>query len=51
MTLYQTPGEVSLFFVLSKTVGFMLLPSNFLIGLGIIGAILLATRWRGSDAG
>jgi uncharacterized SAM-binding protein YcdF (DUF218 family) len=33
-----------LFFVLSKTLGVMLLPTNFLIGLGLIGAILLATR-------
>jgi uncharacterized SAM-binding protein YcdF (DUF218 family) len=45
-TLYQTPHEDSLFFVLSKTLGFMLLPSNFLIGLGTIGAILLAARRR-----
>ena len=45
MTLYQTPGEVSLFFVLSKTVGFMVIPTNFLIGMAVIGAILLATRW------
>jgi hypothetical protein len=34
-----------LFFVLSKTLGIMLLPTNFLIGIGLIGAILLATRW------
>ena len=33
-----------MFFVLSKTVGFMLLPTNFLIGIGFIGAILQATR-------
>ncbi len=46
MTLYQTLREDSLFFVLSKTLGFMLMPSNFLMGLGVIGAILLATRWR-----
>src|SRR5690349_7407455 len=45
MTLYQTLREVSLFFVLSKTVGFMLLPTNFLIGLGVIGALLLLTRY------
>jgi len=32
------------FFVLSKTLGLMLLPTNFLIGVGLIGAILLATR-------
>ena len=44
MTLYQTPDEVSLFFVLSKTVGSLLLPSNFMIGLLLLGAILLATR-------
>jgi uncharacterized SAM-binding protein YcdF (DUF218 family) len=46
MTLYQTLREDSLFFMLSKTLGFMLMPSNFLIGLGTIGAILLMTRWR-----
>jgi uncharacterized SAM-binding protein YcdF (DUF218 family) len=46
MTLYQTLREDSLFFVLSKTLGFLLIPSNFLIGLATIGAILLATRWR-----
>src|SRR6476620_2483569 len=46
MTLYQTLREDSLFFVLSKTLGFLLMPSNFLIGLATIGAILLATRWR-----
>ena len=34
-----------LFFVLSKTLGFLLLPTNFLIGVGVIGAILLATRF------
>ena len=34
-----------LFFVLSKTIGVMLLPANFLIGIGLLGAILLATRW------
>jgi uncharacterized SAM-binding protein YcdF (DUF218 family) len=33
-----------LFFVLSKTVGFMLLPTNFLVGIALLGAILLATR-------
>ena len=31
--------------MLSKTIGVMLLPTNFLIGLGLIGAILLATRF------
>jgi uncharacterized SAM-binding protein YcdF (DUF218 family) len=34
-----------LFFVLSKTLGVMLLPSNFLIALGVVGLLLLATRW------
>ena len=34
-----------MFFVLSKTVGYMLIPSNFLIGLGLLGAILLLTRF------
>jgi uncharacterized SAM-binding protein YcdF (DUF218 family) len=34
-----------LFFVLSKTLGLMLLPTNFLIGAGLLGAILLATRF------
>jgi uncharacterized SAM-binding protein YcdF (DUF218 family) len=35
-----------LFFVLSKTLGVMLLPSNFLIGLGLIGVILLVMRFE-----
>jgi uncharacterized SAM-binding protein YcdF (DUF218 family) len=34
-----------LFFPISKTVGYLLLPSNFLIGLGLLGAILLLTRF------
>jgi len=34
-----------LFFALSKTLGVMALPTNFLIGLGIIGALLCASRW------
>jgi uncharacterized SAM-binding protein YcdF (DUF218 family) len=34
-----------LFFLLSKTLGIMLLPTNFLIGVGLLGAILLATRF------
>jgi uncharacterized SAM-binding protein YcdF (DUF218 family) len=34
-----------LFFVLSKTLGYMLLPTNFLIGIALLGAILLATRF------
>ena len=34
-----------MFFVLSKTLGTMLLPANFLIGLGVLGAILVLTRY------
>jgi uncharacterized SAM-binding protein YcdF (DUF218 family) len=36
-----------LFFVLSKTLGIVLLPTNFLVLLGILGVILLATRFAG----
>ena len=34
-----------MFFVLSKTLGYMMLPTNFLIGIGVLGIILLATRF------
>ncbi len=34
-----------MFFALSKTLGIMLLPTNFLIGLGFVGAMLLFTRF------
>jgi uncharacterized SAM-binding protein YcdF (DUF218 family) len=34
-----------LFFVLSKTLGVMLLPTNFLIGAELFGVVLLATRF------
>jgi uncharacterized SAM-binding protein YcdF (DUF218 family) len=34
-----------LFFLLSKTIGIMLLPTNLLIGVGLLGIILLATRF------
>jgi uncharacterized SAM-binding protein YcdF (DUF218 family) len=34
-----------LFFVLSKTLGVILLPANLLIGAGLVGAVLLATRF------
>ena len=34
-----------MFFLFSKTLGIMLLPTNFLIGVGIAGAIILATRF------
>lgn len=35
-----------MFFILSKTVAFLLLPSNMLVLLGLAGLALLATRWR-----
>src|SRR4029078_4623155 len=38
--------EALMFFILSKTVGFVLLPSNFLLLLALAGTVLLATRWR-----
>ena len=34
-----------MFFVLSKTLGALLLPTNFLIGVGLVGAILMFTRF------
>lgn len=34
-----------MFFVLSKTIGVMLLPSNFLIGIGLLGVVLCVTRF------
>jgi uncharacterized SAM-binding protein YcdF (DUF218 family) len=34
-----------LFFILSKTLGAMVLPTNFLIAVGFVGAILLVTRF------
>ena len=34
-----------MFFALSKTLGFVLTPSNFLIGIGLLGIILLFTRF------
>jgi len=35
-----------MFFVLSKTVASLLLPSNLLIVIGLVGVVLIATRWR-----
>jgi uncharacterized SAM-binding protein YcdF (DUF218 family) len=35
-----------MFFLLSKTVALLLLPSNFLILCGLAGVVLLMTRWR-----
>ena len=34
-----------MFFALSKTIGFLLLPTNFLIGIGLVGAVLMVTRF------
>lgn len=34
------------FFVLSKVIGFFAQPSNFLMALGIVGVVLLCTRFR-----
>jgi uncharacterized SAM-binding protein YcdF (DUF218 family) len=34
-----------LFFVLSKTLGVIVLPTNLLVLLGVFGVLLLATRW------
>jgi len=48
-TIWKFSERRPLFFILSKTIGVMLLPINFLIGLGLLGAVLLATRvgWLG----
>jgi uncharacterized SAM-binding protein YcdF (DUF218 family) len=35
-----------MFFLLSKTVAFLFLPSNFLVLCGLAGVVLLLTRWR-----
>jgi len=35
-----------MFFILSKTVAFLILPSNLLIALGLAGLLLMTTRWR-----
>jgi uncharacterized SAM-binding protein YcdF (DUF218 family) len=45
MTPYRVAQEVLLFFTLSKTLGVMLLPANFLLGMGVAGLILLCTRF------
>jgi uncharacterized SAM-binding protein YcdF (DUF218 family) len=44
MTIRTFSERRPLFFIFSKTIGVMLLPINFLIGLGVLGAVLLATR-------
>jgi uncharacterized SAM-binding protein YcdF (DUF218 family) len=35
-----------MFFILSKTLGFFAAPSNFLMAIGLLGVLLLCTRWR-----
>jgi uncharacterized SAM-binding protein YcdF (DUF218 family) len=40
-----------MFFVLSKTVSLLLLPSNLIVLIGLIGLLLLATRFRRSGRG
>lgn len=35
-----------MFFILSKTAGLLALPSNFLMAIGIVGLVLLCTRFR-----
>jgi len=49
MTIPKFPERRALFFIISKTIGVMLLPINFMIGLGVLGAVLLITRvaWLG----
>src|SRR5258707_13783594 len=42
---FASERDIPLFFMLSKVLGPMLLATNFLIGVGLFGAILLATRW------
>jgi uncharacterized SAM-binding protein YcdF (DUF218 family) len=39
-----------MFFLLSKSIAFLLVPSNILIGLGLAGVVLLATRKRRAGA-
>jgi uncharacterized SAM-binding protein YcdF (DUF218 family) len=38
--------DALMFFVLSKTAGFLLLPSNLLVALALVGLVMMATRWR-----
>ena len=35
-----------MFFILSKTVAFFVVPSNLLLGIGLVGALLLRSRFR-----
>jgi uncharacterized SAM-binding protein YcdF (DUF218 family) len=45
MTRVPIREALPLFFALSKTLGYLLLPTNFLIGVGFVGAILMFTRF------
>jgi uncharacterized SAM-binding protein YcdF (DUF218 family) len=45
MTQHWNVGIPALFFALSKTLGVMLLPTNFMIGLGLAGLVLLFSRF------
>ena len=46
MTIWIVLKGLPLFFVLSKTLGVMALPTNFLILLGLVGTALCATRFH-----
>jgi uncharacterized SAM-binding protein YcdF (DUF218 family) len=35
-----------MFFILSKTLGFFASPSNLLLSIGLVGIVLIATRWQ-----
>ena len=35
-----------MFFVLSKTIGYLVTPSNLLMAIGLVGLVLLFTRFR-----
>ena len=35
-----------MFFVLSKTIGYLVMPSNLLMAIGLVGLVLLFTRFR-----
>ena len=44
---YEDWKKIALmFFILSKTAAFLLLPSNLLIAFGLAGVALMVTRWR-----
>jgi uncharacterized SAM-binding protein YcdF (DUF218 family) len=43
--LIETFGEAAMLYYVSKVVGFFAIPSNFVILVGIIGALLLRTRY------